>query len=85
MLGCELCNPQKETEGVFDLPEGFEFNVFRCRTHHEFMIVSRHHGGWEPGEKEMAEKLRDILFPGKEIRWEMRSVPDHAHCHVIGT
>lgn len=82
---CELCDPKRETEWINNLPMGFDFNVFRCRTHHEFMIVAKHHGQWEPGERELVEKLRDFLFPGKEIRWEQQSIRDHPHVHIAGT
>jgi len=85
VTGCELCNPKRETEWIDNLPAGFDFNVFRCRAHHEFMIVSKHHGEWEPHERELAEMLRDILFPGKAIRWEQLSIGDHPHVHVVGT
>lgn len=82
---CELCNPKRETEWIDDLPTGFNFNVFRCRAHHEFMIVSKHHGQWGSGEREKVKKLRDILFPGRDIRWEQRSIKDHPHVHIVGT
>lgn len=82
---CELCDPKRETEWIDNIPIGFDFYVFRCRTHHEFMIVSKHHGKWNIGEKEQVESLRDILFPGKQIRWEQQTIKDHPHVHIIGT
>lgn len=85
MTDCELCNPKRITEWVDKLPAGFDFYVFRCSTHGEFMIVAKNHGEWEPQEKKLVEMLRDILFPGKQIRWEQQSIKDHAHCHIVGT
>lgn len=81
-MNCELCDPKRETEWIDNLPAGFDFNVFRCRTDGLWMIVAKHHGDWLPGEKGKAEKLRDLLFPGRPIRWEMKQLPGHAHCHV---
>jgi len=84
--GCPLCNPARVTAWIEELPAGFEFfNVFRCETHHDFMIVAKHHGQWQGHERKLVKMLSDILFPGKEIRWEMESIKDHAHCHVLGT
>ena len=82
---CELCQPKRETEWIDNLPAGFDFNVFRCRAHHEFMIVSKHHGQWEAHERKLVEMLRDILFPGKQIRWEQGTITDHPHVHIVGT
>lgn len=82
---CELCEPKRETEWIDELPAGFDFNVFRCRTHNEFMIVSKHHGDWEPHERTLVELLRDFLFLGKEIRWEQQSIRDHPHVHIVGS
>lgn len=84
-MDCELCNPKRETEWINNLPSGFDFNVFRCRTHHDFMIVSKHHGEWDLHERALVVHLATILFPGKQIRWEMASIKDHAHCHILGT
>ncbi|KKN87030.1 hypothetical protein LCGC14_0262990 [marine sediment metagenome] len=84
-MSCELCEPKRDTEWIDKLPAGFDFNVFRCRAHNEFMIVSKHHGDWEPHEWILVAMLRDILFPGKEIRWEQQSIRDHPHVHIVGT
>lgn len=82
---CPLCDPQRLTEWIDDIPAGFDFWVFRCQTHGEFMIVSKHHGEWYPWETTLVEMLRDILFPGKGIRWEQASIKDHPHAHITGT
>lgn len=84
-MSCELCNPKRETEWRDDVPAWYAFNVFRCRVHGEFMIVARHHGDWYRNEKTLVKRLGEILFPGNKIRWEMSSIRDHAHCHVVGT
>ncbi len=85
MAECELCDPKKETEWIEELPAGFDFNVFRCRAHHDFMIVSKHHGEWGPHERQLIEILAGILFPGKQIRWEQQSITDHPHVHITGS
>lgn len=82
---CPLCSPARETEWIDDLPEGYDFNVFRSKKNGNFMVVAKHHGGWELGECEKVQELRDMLFPGKEINWGMGTFPNHAHAHIEGT
>jgi len=47
------------------------------------MIVAKHHGDWSPREREKITKLRNILFPGYNIRWGHGKIKDHAHVHIL--
>ncbi len=66
-MPCELCA----------LNEGFTMTV--CRSCNVPMVVLNEHRA----EFTETEKKRiKYLFPEKKIRWEMRSVKGHAHCHL---
>ena len=44
------------------------------------VILTAHRAEFTEGEK---DKIRSI-FPRNKIRWEMRSITDHAHAHIEG-
>lgn len=71
---CELCDRKPEITGWY--------YITLCRTCKIPMIVSTHH---KP-EFTLQERT-DIerMFPGRRVRWEMRAIKDHAHCHVEET
>lgn len=66
-MSCDLCA----------LSDGFTMAI--CRKCNIPMVVLRAHRA-EFTETEKA-RIRS-LFPEKRIRWEMRSIHDHAHCHL---
>lgn len=68
-MSCPLCN--KPT---------FKFYITFCRSHPDYpLIVSTiHKPEFSKEEKELIKKI----FPNREIRWEMRSIPQHAHAHL---
>ena len=64
---CELC----------ELGEGLKITI--CRTCGVPMVVScEHKPEFSTEERAMIERL----FYGRGIRWEMRSIKNHAHCHI---
>ena len=52
-----------------------------CNSHPDHqLIVSMIH------KKEFDEKEKAIIkrmFPFNKIGWEMKSIPNHAHCHIV--
>ncbi len=66
---CDLC--QEDT---------FSFYITFCRTHPDAVMVvsTEHKASFSPAEKALIRRM----FPGRHIRWEQRSIPDHAHCHI---
>lgn len=67
IMSCELCN----------LNDGFSMVI--CKTCNIPMIVSMGH---KPEFTEEEKGRITKLFPDKKIRWEMRKIKDHAHCHL---
>jgi hypothetical protein len=66
---CNLC--RKDT---------YKFYITFCWVHKDTpMVVSTEHKkAFSDEEKELIRKM----FPNRNIRWKMRSIPDHAHCHI---
>ena len=54
------------------------FKLTICRTCDIPMIVATEHQ-----EKFSEEEKRVIERLFKNIRWEMRTIKDHAHCHLV--
>jgi len=66
---CDLC----------ELNKGGGFIITICRQCGIPLVCSREH---KP-EFSLEEKLLiEKMFPDKNKRWEMRVLPDHAHCHI---
>jgi UV DNA damage repair endonuclease len=69
---CELCDLNASDDG---------FILTLCNNCHIPLVVSRfHRPEFTPEER---QKIMAI-FPGRRIRWEMRKIHDHAHCHIEG-
>lgn len=68
---CPLCGPAR-----------FPFYITFCSSHPDTPLVvsTEHREEFTSEQREMIERL----FPGRRIRWEQRSIPEHAHCHVEG-
>jgi hypothetical protein len=66
---CELCQTS-----------AFPFLITFCRSHpDQILIVSTEH---KPEFSEQEKGLIKKMFPDRTIRWEMRSIKDHAHAHI---
>lgn len=68
---CELCDLSNGEGG---------FIITRCRTCNLTMVVLREHRAEFSFEERMAIKE---IFHDRQIRWEMRQITDHAHCHIL--
>lgn len=67
---CDLCD-LGESKGGFILT--------MCNTCFIPLVVLREHRT----EFTDREKIRiKLMFPDRKIRWEMRNIKDHAHCHI---
>lgn len=66
---CELCKLE---------PIHPQFILTICKTCNVPMIVSREH---KPEFSSQEKEVLSSIF--KNIRWNMRSIKDHAHCHLI--
>lgn len=68
-MACELCEK-----------DSFDFYITFCRSHpDEILIVATHH---RPNFTAMETAKIRKMFQNRKIRWEMRSVKDHAHAHI---
>ncbi len=68
---CELCDLNKSTDG---------FIITICKTCGDVLIVGRsHQAEFTDGERAILERI----FPDDDIRWEMRRILGHAHCHIL--
>lgn len=66
---CDLCDR-----------DSFPFYLTFCRTHTSTpMVVSTKH---KPDFSEQEKDMIRRVFPDKHVRFEMRSIKDHAHCHI---
>jgi hypothetical protein len=66
---CDLCK-------TYDFP----FLITFCKSHpDQILLVGLGH---KPGFDEEEKKLIRRMFPERNIRWEQRSIKDHAHCHI---
>ncbi len=68
MKDCCLC----------DLKGSF-LRVTFCKTCHELILV---HVGHKTYFSAREKHVIRMMFPDARIRWRMRSVRDHAHCHL---
>ena len=59
----------------------FSFMITFCKSHPDYpMVISlTHKMFFNKAEKDEIKRL----FPENFIDWEMRSIPDHAHCHIV--
>lgn len=69
-MECDLCKTEE-----------FPFLLTICQICGIPLVVSTEHKT-EFSEEE--KKLIKKIFKNKKIRWTMRSIPDHAHCHIEG-
>ena len=69
---CDLCKLADNSK------DGFIITI--CNTCKIPLVVSREH---KP--EFSAQEMLDIafMFEGRQIRWEQRRIPDHAHCHIL--
>lgn len=68
-MSCPLCD--KST---------FKLYITFCWSHSDYPLIvsTTHKSEFSEEEKELIKKI----FPNREIRWEMRSIPQHAHAHL---
>ncbi len=69
---CDLCKLNQNSNWGFILT--------LCNTCHIPLVVLREHRP-EFNAEEMVRIA--IMFRGREIRWEMRRIKGHAHCHIL--
>jgi len=69
-MSCDLCKWKN-----------FPFLLAFCRSHpdHPLIVSTTHKKGFSQEEKDIIKRM----FPDNEIGWEMKSIPDHSHCHII--
>ncbi len=66
---CELCALNESKDG---------FILTLCRTCGTVLIVGREHRAeFTEGEKDKIRAMFD------NVRWDMRQILDHAHCHLV--
>lgn len=82
MNGCPLCSPAKKTHW-YETELSFAWS-FDCETCGVPMYAHRAHVPDFTGlEKDtIVEEARRMFGEGAVIRWEMKKIQDHAHCHI---
>ena len=70
-MSCELCE-------TIDWKEGQTHRIVTCKTCNVKMLVLREHRQFTEFEKEM---IYHTFAPWVDIRFEMRKIPEHGHCH----
>jgi hypothetical protein len=78
---CPLCRRELPAEVLY---EDEAFLVGACPDQPECALVAlrQHRPEFMEDEKAWIELFVSQEFPGWVIRWEMRSLPGHAHCHI---
>ena len=68
-MNCPLCDK-----------ESFKFYITFCRTHKNtpLIVSTKHKIDFTEEEKEKIKKM----FPNRKVRFEMKSIMNHAHCHI---
>lgn len=57
-----------------------KYKLVNCKSCHIPMIVLlEHRASFTEQEKDEIKGM----FPGRAIRWEMRRISNHAHCHLL--
>lgn len=80
MSDCDLCDINADY-GYLMSQDNPYLILCICKTCKIPMVIA---GGHRPN---FTTKEREVImeaFLGKKIRWEMRSLKDHAHCHIEG-
>lgn len=67
---CELCALNTELQGLI---------ITVCKTCDVPLIVSRSH---RPEFTDTERGLIEQTFGSRKIRWEMKQIRSHAHCHI---
>ncbi|KKL64838.1 hypothetical protein LCGC14_2160980 [marine sediment metagenome] len=67
---CKLCELSKGTEGfILTMCDSCNVPMLALREHRKEFTID-----------EMV--LIGIMFKSRNIRWEMKKIPEHAHCHI---
>lgn len=75
---CKLINGDIRTKFYYQDEKLMVVDCLTCGEGHP-MIVSHHH---KPEFSHAEKMLIARLFPKKKIRWQMRQIKSHAHCHI---
>lgn len=69
MKDCPLCDKNS-----------FKFYITFCRTCKgvPMIVLIEHRANFTEQEKKEIQQM----FPNRKIRWQMRKILDHAHCHL---
>ncbi len=75
-MSCELCELKKLTHWYYTSEKWVVLDCLTCKVP---MIVLREH------RSTISEKEKNDIIKGfNKIRWEMRKIKDHFHCHLEG-
>ena len=67
---CDLCDLNKGRDG---------FIITICRKCGTNLLVSRvHKSAFSQEEMFVIQNM----FPDRKVRWDMRTLPEHTHCHI---
>ncbi len=79
-MGCDTC--RKTLPCPLCDKSTFKFHITFCKIHSEtpMIVHTQHKQEFSIKEKQAIEKM----FPDRKIRFEMKSIKDHSHCHIEG-
>lgn len=69
-MNCELCNLVKN--------DGFVVTL--CNHCNSTLVVGREH---KPEFSDSEREMIKAIFPRGKVRWEMKKIRDHCHCHIL--
>lgn len=86
MKNCKLCKAEVLTKR-FKVSDEMEFwawcaNCLSCKI--PMVVHKEHKKKFSEQEKQQIMEWAEKNFGGTiHIRWKMRSIPNHAHCHIV--
>lgn len=78
-MTCPLCDLAKEKGVLLGI---FLATCNKCNV--PMIVVAEHQADFSPAQKDYIKVFVAGAYPGAEVRWEMKSIKGHAHCHVEG-
>lgn len=79
---CPLCIRERIMPVIY---EDNRFWITYCKDHIDcpLIVLKEHRDEFTGEERQWVEWFVSAVWPGtKRIRWMMRSIQDHTHCHV---
>ncbi len=78
---CPLCIRKRINKIIYEDPR---FWVTFCSVHPDcpLIVLKEHRDMFTGEERQWVEWFVSVMWPEKRIRWTIKSLPEHIHCHV---